>query len=83
MSHAITIKTLILVEYTKDGTDYQILLWRIEMKLHIVDFSTWEEHVVSSRNDCTNDTERRLWDMHEQIPSNTWKLGKTLAERID
>lgn len=53
------------------------------MKLHIVDFDTWEEHVVSSRNDCINDTERHLWGMHEQIPSNTWKLGKTLAERID
>lgn len=53
------------------------------MILHFIDFDTWEEHYASSIEECLNDTERRLWDMHKTIPSDKWKLGKTLAERID
>lgn len=52
------------------------------MTILFVDFTTWEEHTETDRKGCRNDTERNLWDMHIQIPSDTWKLGKTLAEKI-
>lgn len=53
------------------------------MKIHFIDFSTWEEHTALQIQDCKNDTEVRLWKMHEQIHSSEWKLGKTLAVRED
>lgn len=53
------------------------------MKLHFIDFSTWEEHDAESKSECKNETEERLWDMHEDIEAEEWKLGKTLAVRIN
>lgn len=52
------------------------------MKLHFIDFATWKEHDAESITECKNDTEKRLWKMHEDIESEEWKLGKTLAVRI-
>lgn len=40
------------------------------------------EVVRTSRDEC-DDFERRLWDMHERVPSNVWTCGKTVAMRID
>lgn len=40
------------------------------------------EVVRTSREEC-DDFERRLWDMHERVPSNVWNCGKTVAMRID
>lgn len=53
------------------------------MKLHFIDFSTWEEHDAESKSDCINETEKRLWDMHSENESEDWQLGKTLAIRIN
>ncbi|MBQ7732094.1 MAG: hypothetical protein IJT68_09680 [Lentisphaeria bacterium] len=52
------------------------------MKIHFIDFSTFKEHVAESLADCRNETESNLWQMHEQIESEEWKLGKTLAVKI-
>ena len=52
------------------------------MKLHFVDFSNFAEHDAETLAECKNDTEKALWKMHEQIESEEWKLGKTLAVKL-
>ena len=49
------------------------------MTICFVNLDNWLEHIAKSVDVCSNDTERRLWEMHEQIPSTEWKLGRTLA----
>ena len=52
------------------------------MKILFVDLDNWKEHIANCLADCKNDTERELWNMHLEIPSNEWKLGRTLANKI-
>lgn len=53
------------------------------MSILFVDLSNWNEHIANCFADCKNETEMKLWNMHLQIPSSEWKLGKTLANRIN
>lgn len=52
------------------------------MKIHFIDFATFKEHDAESLAECRNETESNLWQMHEQIESDEWKLGKTLAVKL-
>ena len=52
------------------------------MTILFYDLDTGIEHVATSISDCKNGTEAELWRMHEQIESDYWKLGRTLANRI-
>jgi len=52
------------------------------MKILFYNLDTGVEHIATSISDCLNSTETELWQMHEQIESDFWKLGKTLANRI-
>jgi len=38
--------------------------------------------IRKSREECQDDIEKGLWDMHENIPSKAWSCGKFVAERI-
>lgn len=52
------------------------------MKILFVDLDNWNEHIANCFSDCRNETEKNLWNMHLNIDSNEWKLGRTLAVKM-